>query len=576
MILAKLSEHFRAAIQALPQLKDKEVEISFVVPKEREHGDFATNLAFLLAKKNQLNPVELAKKLVEVIQETDAGAYLARIEVAGPGFINLFLNQQAWQEALTEILAAGKDYGRSPDGKDHTIVIDYGGENIAKPMSVGHLRSNILGQATANIYRYLGWRVIGDNFVGDWGTQFGKLITAYKHWGDQTKIEEDPITELVTLYQRFHQEAEKQPELEDEARAEFSKLEQGDEENRHLWEWFVKESFTAFDVMHNRLGVLFDVVRGESFYEPMLAKIIKEFRKHKFTIKNKDGSMIIDLTDEGLPPMLIQKSDGSTLYATRDLAAIKSRLAEFKPERLVYFVDQGQELHFRQLFAAARKIDWNCDYTHAAFGRVNFGGKRMATRAGHVIQLAELLDKTVAEASKLLTEKGLDLGAAKKEKVAEMVGVGAVIYNDLSQNRITDIDFSWEKALDFDGNTAPYLQYSYARAKSILAKAEEAGKKLDDLKLALAEPLLADESALIQHALTYQAVLEQAALEYKPNLVANFAYELAQRFNHFYNSLPVLKAKQKQQQLRLGLTLLVVNLLKSSLALLGIKVPAQM
>lgn len=576
MVLSELEKCFNKAIKSLKELKDTEAALEFSVPRERVHGDFATNIAFLLAKKNGLNPVELAKTILSKAKANDTNHYLERAEVAGAGFINLFLSKKAWKGTLIALISAGDNYARSVEGKGRTIVVDYGSENIAKPMSVGHLRSNIIGQATCNIYRYLGWRVIGDNFIGDWGTQFGKLIVAYKHWGNKEAVETDPINELVTLYQRFHKEAEADADLEDEAREEFKKLESGDADNRHLWEWFVGECLTAFDSTHLRLGVIFDVVRGESFYEEKSAEIVKTLLKRKIATKNKDCSVIIEFDKEELPPMIIMKSDGATLYATRDLAAIRTRLDEFKPERIVYFVDHAQELHFRQLFATAKRLGWECNYTHASFGRINFKGERISTRAGHLIYLNSLLDRTVIEARGLLDEKGLNLSEQEKDGVAEMIGVGAVIYNDLSQNRVTNIDFSWEKALDFDGNTAPYLQYTYARARSILARAEEEKIDLLAIRPSVKDGLKEEELLIIQHVLTYGDVLRQAAYEYKPNLVANFSYELAQRFNHFYNTLPVLKARGQVKMLRLGIVLIAANLLKSSLELLGIKVPPKM
>ena len=571
MISKKISSLIKESIEELQREKKL---IPFEIPKiqverpeEKSFGDYSTNIAMLLAKILEKNPIEVANLLATKLDSQISKLFEA-IEVIKPGFINFFLLKKIWTTELKEILKEKEKYGSSKIGKGKTIVIDYSAPNIAKPFSIGHLRSTIIGQVIYNLYKFSGYKVIGDNHIGDWGTQFGKLIFAIKNWGDKKKISQNPIKELQNLYVNFHKEAELKPELEEEARKWFKKLEDGDKEAREIWKKCVKWSLDEFDQVYKLLGVKIDLTLGESFYQPMLKDVIKE-AVSKGIAKKSQGAIIISFPNEALPPLMIQKSDGATLYSTRDLATIKYRREKFKPFKIIYEVGADQILYLKQLFWAAELLGWGKrnDYFHVAHGmmRLPTGGK-MRTRKGEIILLEEVFKEAVKRAKEIVEKKNPDLNQKEKDKIAKIIGIGAVKYNDLSHHYSNDIIFDWEKILNLEGNSGPYLEYTYARARSILRKSKI--KESKDFK----ESELKEEKEIevLKLLSQFPEVIERAVKSYSPNLLSNFLFELAKDFNAFYESLSVLNAENEES--RLALVSGVCQVLKNGLNLLGIEV----
>jgi len=448
-------------------------------PKEEIYGDYTTNIAMIIAKRFKKNPMDVANLLCEKLRANSLSRKKAkkelfdRIEAVSPGFVNFFLSQEKLLFNLKKILEEKDEYGKNKTGKGKTIVIDYSSVNIAKPFSIGHLRSTIIGQAIYNLYKFLGYRTIGDNHIGDWGTQFGKLIYAILKWGDEKEIAKEPIKNLVSLYVKFHREAEKNPCLEEEGRKWFKKLEQGDKQAKKLWKKCVKWSFEEFKKIYKVLGIKIDLVLGESFYEPMLKGVIQEILDKKVAVKSR-GSFVIPFPNDALPPLMIKKSDGATLYATRDLAAIKYRRKKFKPYKIIYEVGVDQTLYFKQLFWAAELLGWGKreNYFHLAHGMIRLPTGRMRTRKGEVILLEDVLRESCRRAKEIVEEKSPDLTKKDKEKIAEVIGIGAVKYNNLSRRLLADIIFKWEDVLNLESNSGPYLQYAYVRAESIIRKSK--------------------------------------------------------------------------------------------------------
>jgi arginyl-tRNA synthetase len=570
-------------------------------------GDYATNAAMVLGKEAKKNPMEVGNFLIKEIKKDKNfhSEIFKKIEIAKPGFINFTLSSKFLQKNLSEILKQGEKFGSLNLGKGKTVVVDYSAPNIAKPMHAGHLRSTIIGQSLCNIYKFLGYKTISDNHIGDWGTQFGKLIYGYKNWGDQKKILQNPIEEMTKLYVKFHKEAEKNKELEEFARKETKKLQDKNKENVKIWKFLVKESLKEFDKIYKILGIKFDYVLGESFYDSMLEKIVKECLRKKIAGKS-EGAIIINLDRYNLPPFLIQKKDGAYLYATTDLAAIKYRLKKFKPDKILYVVSNEQALHFQQLFAALELLGWpkNIEMKHIKFGMVlGENGKKLSTRKGETVSLESLIEKAVKLARKAVEEKNPKLSKTEKQKIAKIVGIGAIKYNDLSQNRMTDIVFDWNKMLNFQGDSAPYLQYTHARIKSILRKLSlfaegdirqyrllirRSQKEGDDTYRRLQKEIFKNkfattkllknelELSILKQLLFFLETIERAAQEYNPNIIADYLYQLAGRFNLFYQKIPVLKAEKELRLARLNLIFAVATVLKTGLELLGIEAPEKM
>ena len=557
------------------RLGDSEFEVK--IENSLERGHFSTNAAFILSEKENLRPKEAAEELRSFLHKHDEAKIFDRIELGGGGFINIWLSQEAVKGEFRKIVKAGRSWGRvkTPNKNKETVIVEYSAPNIAKPMHVGHLRSTIIGDAIANVYEFLGYRVVRWNYLGDWGTQFGKLIAAYKLWGNRREIAKNPIEELEKLYIRFHKELKDNPALEAEGREEFKKLETGDKKNRKLWRWFKKESLKEFNRIYNRLGVTFSVQIGEAFYEKDLDEII-DLLKEENLAKESEGALMVELERFDLPPAMIRKSDGATLYLTREIANLKYRIEEYEPKRILYVVANEQTLHFSQLFAIAKMSDLTGgkgmpELAHVKFGLVRGeAGKKLSTREGTAVKLNELLDRSVKLSEETLSTRKVDLKKSEAKEVAEILGIGAVKYNDLSQNRMSDIVFDWGKMLSFEGNSAPYLQYTYARLKSILRKAKGV-PKLNGMALENERDLV-----LVLKLSEFPEVLDRVKETYMPSQLASYLYELAKEVNSYYHSEPVLYSESELRAVRLNLVKAASDILKTGLDLLGIKTVEKM
>ncbi len=557
----------------------KNAELS--VPENANFGHYSTSTALKLAKAKKENPMNLAADLAAKIEKRAPKYFFEKIEIAAPGFINFWISKEIVRQELISILKQKEKYGRSDIGKKKKIIIDYSSPNIAKPMHVGHLRSAVIGDALANIHEFLGYKVIRWNYVGDWGTQFGKLIAAYKRWGNKARLEKSPIAELLSLYVRFHKEEAGNPIFANEGREEFMKLEGGNAQNKKLWKWFREESMKEFKKIYAILGVKFDVTLGEAFFEPYLKPLTERLYKKKI-VKESEGALIIPLDEKGLPPALMQKSDESSLYLTRDIASLEYRIKKYKPFEIIYVVSNEQTLHFSQLFAVAEKMRIkNVKLVHVKFGLVlGEKGKKLSTRSGEAIGLEELLEKSHDLARKIIDEKNQKLKAKEKKSIALAVGIGAVKYNDLKENRLSDISFDWDKMLDFSGDSGPYLQYTHARLKSILRKT----RKVSSIKY----PSFAKASAgkhvssldtdteinLIRKMVEFPEIVKRSAEILFTNGIAKYLYELANLTNKYYESTPILADNDiNRRNARLVLIESVASVMKSGLGLLGIKAP---
>jgi arginyl-tRNA synthetase len=555
-------------------------------------GDYATGLALQIGKLTGKNPMEAAEILKQEI-ERQHPIELERIEIAAPGFLNFFVSEKFLLEELEKILKEKKKYGRGKKNRK-TVLIDYSAVNIAKPFGIGHLRSTIIGQAVYNLYEFLGWKAIGDNHLGDWGTQYGKLsyqLFEKKLKGVSSKeaaerLNNLTIAELEKIYVEFHQEAESKPEMANFARQWFKKLEQGDKIAKMIWTACVKISLKEFKKIYDILGVKIDHAIGESFYLDKIEPVIKE-AKEKGLAKESQGALIFEYPNEVLPPAMLLKSDESSIYFTRDLAAIKYRIKRWHPDLFIYEVGTEQSLHMKQLFLAAELLGWlrKGQLVHIGHGLYRSPEGKFSTRKGNTIHLEEVLNEAVSRAGKLVegsaSAKGLE--AKEKEKIAKEIGVGAIKYNDLSQHYSKEIIFDWDKILNLKGNSGPYLQYVIARCQSILNKAKNLPKTLLRLKAMEGEAGLGkfkmekEEREVLGMLFKFPEIVAEAARLFSPNLLCNFAYELAQKYNLLYEKLPILNAGKKEQKIfRLALTKATAQILKNSLDLLGIKAPERM
>ena len=533
-------------------------------PKSADHGDIAFP-TFALAKAFRKAPQQIATDLGTKITDP----LIAKIDVVGP-YLNFFLNKESVSSTvLKEVLDAGTTYGNQSIGLGQTIPIDLSSPNIAKPISMGHLRSTVIGNSIANIAEKLGFKPIRINHLGDWGTQFGKLIVAYKLWGNEESVKAEPINELLRLYVKFHAEAEEKPELDDEARAWFKRLEDGDEEAVALWKWFREESLTEFNHIYKLLGIEFDSYNGEAFYNDKMDEVLDLLEeKHILTVDN--GATIVDLEKYNLNPALIRKSDGATLYITRDLAAALYRHRTYNFAQSLYVVGNEQSNHFKQLKAVLKELgfDWADQMHHVPFGLITQGGKKLSTRKGKIVLLEEVLNEAVNLANQQITEKNPDL--ADKDTTASQVGIGAVIFHDLKNDRLNNFDFVLEEVVRFEGETGPYVQYTRARAMSILRKAADVS--FDSASLALDDEYSWEVIKLIQE---YPATVLRAYDKLEPSVIAKHAIHLAQAFNRYYAQVKVLN-DDAQKPARLALVKAVTIILKEDLRLLGVGAPDEM
>ena len=534
------------------------------VPKYANQGDLAFP-AFTLAKVLRKAPQAIATEIVEAVSDQ----HIERAEAMGP-YANFFLERSAFaDEVLKEVLELGEHYGDWDYGQGRKVVIDMSSPNIAKPMSMGHLRSTVIGNAIANLEKKVGYEPIRINHLGDWGTQFGKLIEAYKLWGSEELVKADPIAELIKLYVRFHEEAELDPTLDDKGRAWFKKLEDGDAEAVRLWEWFRSESLKEFNRVYDLLGVTFDSYNGEAFYNDKM-DVVVDMLEDANLLKVDNGATIVDLEKYDLPPALIKKSDGATLYMTRDLAAANYRKNTYDFAKCIYVVGMEQSNHFKQLKAVLNELNlpWSENIVHIPFGLITLNGKKLSTRKGKIILLEGVLKEATELALKQIEAKNPSL--ENKEEVAHAVGVGAVIFHDLKNDRTNNFDFALEEVVQFEGETGPYVQYTHARAMSILRKANHTV----DTKEAFS---LTDDDAweVLKLIENYPNVVRFAEEKCEPSAIAKFVINLAQAFNKYYAHTKVL-VEDEAFNSRIALVQTTASILKQGLALLGVAAPDEM
>lgn len=550
----------------IEELEIDDIRLMLEYPPEEDMGDLALP-CFKLSRILRKSPVAIAEELASRIPENDD---FKRVE-AKSGYLNFFLNRETFMEkVLSKAIDDDRIYGSSKMGKGKNIVIDYSAPNIAKPFHIGHLRSTAIGNALYNIFEFLGYKSIGVNHLGDWGTQFGKLIVAYKNWGSKEAIEEGGIKELMSIYVKFHQEAEKDPSLDDEARDWFVKMEKGDEEALELWQWIKDISLEEFERIYKLLDMSFDSYAGESFYEDKMPRVIKEL-EDKNLMSESQGAMIIDLEDYNMPPCLIIKKDGSTLYATRDITAAIYRKETYDFHKCIYTTAAAQSLHFAQWFKVIELMgyDWHDKLVHVPFGLVSLGGEKIATREGKVVLLEEILDEAIKKTRAIIEERNPNL--EDKEAVARDMGVGAVIFNDLYSNRIKDVSFSWDEVLNFDGETGPYVQYTHARTCSLLRRVDnEVSKDFDPSLLNTRE-----EFNLVKELYLFPHKVISAMEDLEPSVITRYLVDLAQSFNRFYHEHSILVEDENLKNSRLALVLAVNRALKNGLKLIGLKAPSR-
>ena len=573
MVYKNIEERLRDVVREL--LPDADLRSVQVRPcPDPKFGDYQTNSLMALAKERKRNPRQLAQ---DVVARLDVSPWCEPIEIAGAGFLNFRLKPAAIAAALHSA-HSGRNLFYQTAAQPRTIIVDFSSPNVAKPMHVGHIRSTILGDALSRVLRLLGHKVITDNHIGDWGTQFGKLIVGWKRELDEAALDRDPLAEMERLYKKINQEFEQSDDMKSLARQELVKLQNGDAENLAIWERMIELSLREFEKVYQRMGANFDFILGESYYNSALKGIVERLRSTGLARESEGATVIFfdDIPEWKEQPAIIQKSDGAANYTTTDLATLEYRVTTWKPDEIVYVTDGRQQLHFRQLFAIYRR--WMPEVavrlSHVWFGMIlGPDNKPFKTRTGENIKLTDLIDEAEERALAVVTEKNPELPEAERKEIARIVGLGAIKYSDLLPNRQSDYVFSWDKMLALNGNTAPYLQYAYTRVRSIFRKAaESAGEKMEP-KFALAAP---DELALARHLLNFGLVLESVAEDHRPNFLCNYLYELAGHFARFYESCPVLKAEPQEKADRLALCDLTGRVLKLGLGVLGIETVERM
>lgn len=551
-------------------INEEELESYIETPKDSKNGDYAFP-CFRLAKELRKAPPAIANEIKEKIEAVEE---IEKIEVAG-GYLNFFINKSILTKEVLEEISKAEQYGKSEIGKEKNIVIDYSAPNIAKPFHIGHLRSTVIGGALYNIYKYLGYNVTGVNHLGDYGTQFGKLIEGYKMWGKEYDIEKDPINELTKIYIRINEACKNDEQILENCRNNFKKLEDGDSYCVEIWKKFRELSLQEFQKVYDLLGSKFDSWNGESFYSDKMPEVIEILEKTGKLIESQ-GAKIIDLEDKGInTPCIIEKSNGSTTYATRDLAAIIYRARTYDFDKALYVTSYEQVLHFKQVFEVAKLLGLDEKYTkgleHVSFGMVLLPEGKMSTREGNIIKLEELLNEAISRAKEIIEQKNPEL--ENKEEVAKKVGIGAVIFNDMSASRIKDEVFDWNTILNFQGETGPYVQYTYVRTKSVLEKAGYL-PKIEDVKI----ENLCDEYSLTILKLIYnfEDVLIQVTDKNEPSILARYLIDLAKAYSSFYNENKIIVEDKDIQNARVYLTYAVSEVLKQGANLLGIQMPEKM
>ncbi len=535
------------------------------LPPDNSMGDFALP-CFKFAKVMRKSPIMIAEELSKTFP---VGEVIVKVTAVN-GYLNFTVNRsERAKKVLSEVLSKGENYGSSNVGEGKTVCIDYSSINVAKPFHIGHLSTTVIGGALYKIYKKLGYNVVGINHLGDYGTQFGKLIYAYKEWGNREEVEKGRVKELMRLYVKYHDEAEKNPALDDKAREYFKLIETGDKECNELFKWFKELTLIDVERVYKQLGVTFDSYAGESFFNDKMAPVIDELSSKGLLVES-DGAKIVDLESYNMPPCLILRSDGASLYATRDLAAAIYRKNTYDFDKCLYVVAYQQNLHFKQFFKVLELMGkpWAKDMVHVAFGMVSLEEGTMSTRKGKVVFLEDVINKCCEKALSIINEKNPDL--EDKEETAKAVGTGAVIFGALSSGRIKDIVFSYDKVLNFDGETGPYCQYTYARASSVMKKAGEFNT------YTVPKTLTDDEYALISTLASYSETINLSAERYEPSIITRYAVDLSEAFNKFYFDCKILGENEEVKNFRLALTLATKTVLKNALSLLGIKTPEKM
>jgi len=567
----RFKEEIGFLLEPLVQLDAARIVELLEIPPDSGLGDLAFPCHTLAAWRKK-SPHAIAEEL-SLSLSGRRGLYWESAAARGP-YLNFFLDPLSFsKDILEQILQNGHGYGRSNIGQGRAVVIDYSSPNIAKPFGIGHIRSTVIGHALYLLYQALGFRCIGINHLGDWGTQFGKLIVAFRRWGDEQALLADPVNYLYQLYVRFHQTVDEDMSLDDDARLWFKKLEQGDPEAYGYWNRFRQMSLDNYTQIYNLLGIHFEFYHGESHYNDLLEKVICLVQE-KGIARESEGALIVDLEPFGLPPVMLRKKDGATLYITRDLAAAIYRYETFNFDRALYVVGAEQKLHFQQLFKILELLgfEWAQRCIHIPFGLIRFKEGRMSTREGNIIFLEEVLQRAIELAREIIEEKNPRL--ADKENTAVTIGLGAVRFGDLSNDRIKDIEFDWTKALDFSGETAAYIQYAHARICSVLRKAGVISQSLtDDAAVSLYQ---VEERALLKTLSLFPEKVEASAKGYRPSVLARYLIDVARDFNRFYHQCPILSSDTTVQQARLLLISATRQVLSNGLGLLGIGAPEEM
>lgn len=565
-----IAEAISAAVE---NLSKEEIEGMLEIPTDEKMGDFAFP-CFRLAKELRKAPPMIAKNIAEKLAENKM---FAKVEPVN-AYVNIFISREGFlYDVLKEVISSQENFGRSDEGKGKKVLVEYSSPNIAKPFHIGHIRSTVIGNSIYKIYDFLGYDTVRINHLGDYGTQFGKMIVSYRRWGNKEDVIKEPIKTLLGYYVKFHEECELDPSLEDEAREVFTKLENGEPEEVELWKWFTEESLKEFSRVYKMLGIEFDSYAGESFYSDKMERVVNMLRDANL-LEESEGAQIVDLEEYKMSPALIMKRDGSTLYITRDIAAAVYRKEHYDFYKNLYIVASQQNLHFKQWIKIIELMgnDWAKDCVHIPFGLVSLEEGTMSTRHGRVVYLEEVLNRAVEQTKQVIIEK--DVNTENIEETARQVGIGAVIFQELSNNRIKDYVFSWEKVLNFEGETGPYVQYTHTRAASLLRNAgEETVKKImnvDALKL----QYISSDSGYELAKLIYQfpEIIKEAGERYEPSIVTRHLVDVAQGFNHFYHDEHILVKNEEEKIAKLALVFAAKHTIKNGLKLLGMEVPEKM
>lgn len=547
-------------------MKDLEVISMLETPANLDMGDFSLP-CFLLGKRLKKNPVLIGEELGEYLNIKKDNSLIQEVKVL-KGYLNIYAVRNHYIKEIMEGLSS--DYAQFHIGEGKTVCMDYSSPNIAKNFHVGHLRNTIIGNSLANIYKKLGYRVIRINYLGDWGTQFGKLITAYKAWSCQEEVEKKGIEELLRIYVLFEKEGEKNPDLIEEARSWFAKMEAGDEEALSIWKWFKEISIKEFEQIYTMLQVEFDSYQGESFYMDKVPSLVEELKEKGLLIES-EGANIIDLSEFNMPPCLITKRDGSSIYHSRDIAAVLYRKQVYNYDKCLYITGIEQKLHFTQVFKAIEKMGypWYENLHHISYGLVSMNGDKLSTRKGNVLYAEDILNEAVKRASDAIGEKNPDL--SDKENTAKKIGIGAIIFHDLANQLQKDVKFKWEEVLNFDGMTAPYIQYAYARCESLLKKVKLVVGEIDYSYL---EDDISYE--IVKKLGEYPDIVADAATMYEPYLISRYVYQLAVLFNKFYHQCKIIEMKEDVQRSKLLLVKEIQKIIGELMKLLGIECPKEM